>query len=81
MEPGKTVGTSSTCRSTCRAPTTWGRQENAEAPTGEAPAEAPAEAPTLLQRRAPWGGKKIDWAPPNLGFIVGIEKPTSYGGF
>ena len=33
------------------------------------------------QRRVPWGGKKIDWAPPKLGFIVGVEKPTSYGGF
>ena len=66
-----------------------GRQANAEAPTDEAPAEAPAEAPTddaLVQaieeqRRVPWGGKKIDWAPPKLGFIVGVEKPTSYGGF
>ena len=32
------------------------------------------------QGRVPWGGKKIDWAPPELGFIVGVEKLTSYGG-
>ena len=29
------------------------------------------------QRRVPWGGKKIDWAPTELRFIVGIAKPTS----
>ena len=58
-------------------------------PPDEALAEAPAEQPddALVQaleeqRRVPWGGKKIDWAPPEIGFIVGVETPTSYwGGF
>ena len=58
-----------------------GRQANAEAPTDEAPAEALAEAPTLLQRRVPWGGKKIDWAPPKLGFIVELRSLLPMGDF
>ena len=53
-------------------------------PPDEAPAEQPDDALVEAleeRRRVPWGGKKIDWAPQKLGFIVGVEKPTSYRGF
>ena len=49
----------------------WGRWEGSCIPLVGAAEE---------QRRVPWGGNKIDWAPPKLGFIVGVERPTSYGG-